>query len=105
LFLERGLNVGKGDPKKTGCPERKEEFWSGIPTQSALNMTPKGIMAETTLTSKNTETQHLKFLDIVYRDFLITMLGWAFGLVYGIKKAPGSDTKGYKKIRLRRSYL
>jgi hypothetical protein len=26
LFLERGLNVGKGDPKKTGCPERKEEF-------------------------------------------------------------------------------
>jgi len=27
---------------------------------------------------------------------LITMLGLAFRLVYGIKKAPGIDTKGYK---------
>lgn len=32
---------------------------------------PKGIMAEIILTLKDTETQHLKFLDAVYRGFLL----------------------------------
>ena len=41
----------------------------------ALNMTPKGIMIKITATPKDTETQHLKLSDAVYRDFFITLLG------------------------------
>ena len=47
----------------------------GIPLKAALNMTPKGIMAKTTVTQKDIETQHLKLSNAVNREFLITMVG------------------------------
>jgi len=31
---------------------------------------------------KNAETQHLRFLDALYREFLIAILGWVFGFVW-----------------------
>jgi len=41
----------------------------GIPIKTALNMAPKITMTEITLTSKDTETQHLNFLDAVIESF------------------------------------
>ena len=52
-----------------------------IPIKTALNWSHKWIMAEITVTLKDTETQNLKFLDTVCQNFLFAQIEWALGLV------------------------